>query len=109
MATSGLAVYGVYERLAVVVAHRPLEGGRIGRVDLERQVGDALHGLHRCLEDGRLVESGDADVDVEYVRAGLGLRHSFAQNVRGVSFRERGPEALLACRVDALSDDDGVA
>jgi hypothetical protein len=68
-----------------------------------------LYSLHCRVKDGRLVESGNADVDVEYVRSGLGLRHGFAQDVRGVAFRERCSEALLACRVDALSDDDGVA
>ena len=90
------------------MAERALERRGVGGVDLERHVGDALHGLDRRVEHGRLVQPGDADVDVEDVRAGLGLRHRLAEDVGDVALGQRGPELLLAGGVDALADDDGV-
>ena len=88
------------------MAHRPLKGDGVGGVDLKREVGDALHRLHRSVEDGRLVQPGDADVDVEDVRSGVGLRDRLAEDVCDVALRQGGLQPLLPGGVDPLPYDD---
>ena len=88
------------------MAERVFERDGVGRVDLQRRVGDALNGLHGRPQDLWLVQPGHAGVDVENRRAGLDLRNRLAENVTGVAGLVGLAELFLAGWVDALADDD---
>ena len=90
------------------MAQRPLKRTGIGRVYLDRQVHDPLHGLHGGLEHRRLVQPRHAYVYVEKLRTRLRLRHGLAQDVGGIPLRQGRLELLLASGVDALAYDHGV-
>ena len=81
--------------------------GREGMLEVSDRM-NALHGLNRGVQDGRLVQSGNAHVHVEDMRPGLRLRDGLAQDVRHVSLFQRRAELLLSSWVDALSDYDCV-
>ena len=53
----------------------------IGRVDLEWQISDTLHSLDRRIENGWFVKSGNANIDVKYMRTRISLRNRLAQQV----------------------------
>ena len=87
---------------------RVLERDGIGRVDLERRVGDRLDRLDRLAQDLRLVDPGDAGIDVKNRRPRLNLSNRLAQNVPHVARLVRLAKFLLSRRIDPLADDEGV-
>ena len=76
-----LAVDRVDDGLAGVAAHGGLDGGGVGRVDLQRQERGALELLGGLLDDLDLVDLGQAHVDVQDVGALLLLADALAHHV----------------------------
>ena len=86
----------------------PLQRLGIGGVDLQWEIGHALHGLDGRIKDSRFIKPRHADVDVQNMRTRFCLRNGFAQHVCHIAFRQRHLEFLLSGRVYALADDDGI-
>lgn len=62
-------VYRVHKRFSIVDSESPLQGPAIGRINLQRQVDNALKLPHRLLHHGRLVDLRKAHVDVQNLGA----------------------------------------
>ena len=90
------------------MTQRGLERLGVGRVDLQRHVRDALDRLHGRTEDRRFVDARHARIDVEDVRARIGLGDRLAQNVTRVARLVGLFQLLLARRIDALADHQRV-
>ena len=102
--TLGLAADRVYDGPAV---HRPqtrLDRLRVRRVYLQGQVDHGLQGLDRAGHHRRLVDAGQADVDVQNVRAGILLFQATRNDIVKVLLAQGLLEALLPGGVDALAD-----
>ena len=102
--TLGLAADRVYDGPAV---HRPqtrLDRLRVRRVYLQGQVDHGLQGLDRAGHHRRLVDAGQADVDVQNVRAGILLFQAARNDIVKVLLPQGLLEALLPGGVDALAD-----
>ena len=99
----------VDDRLAVIGAQCRLDRVRLGAIDLQRQIGDALEQGHHVHERRLFVDVGKPRVDVEDVRARLFLLDRLAGDVVVVAAAQRLFHRLFAGRVDAFADHaDGV-
>ena len=77
----GLAVHGVDEGLACIAAHGAAHGLGVGGVNLQRQVAHGLNALHDLHKNARLIELGQAHVDVERVDSKFCLVKRLAHRV----------------------------
>ena len=86
-----------------------LDRVRLGAIDLQRQIGDALEQGHHVHERRLFVDVGKPRVDVEDVRARLFLLDRLAGDVVVVAAAQRFFHRLFARRIDAFADHaDGV-
>ena len=97
-----LTVDRVDDGLTVVDAQRTGQGLWIRGVELQRQVGDGLQILDKLLQRGGLVDAGQARVDVEHLRTGLGLGHSLSAGVGAVAVPQGLLQPFFAGGIDAL-------
>ncbi len=104
-----LAVGRVDKGLTGIAAHGRLDDLRICRVDLQRQRGHALQLGHKLNHGGALVDLGQAHVNVQDLRAGVGLRDGLAHDVVVVALAQGLLHLLLARGVDALANDAHLA
>ena len=105
--TLPFSAYGVNHSLAVVVAQSDLHSMRIGRVDLQGQIGDRLQLTHSRFEHFRFVDLRQTHVHVQYVNAGFLLPHALTQDVIHISLEESLLEAFLSRGIDPLSNENG--
>ena len=103
-----LAADRVNQSLAVVDSHCSFHGFGVNRVNLKRQVNNALNGAYHALHHLRLVDFGQTDIDIKHRNALDILADRFAENVADISASQRFLEAFFACRIDSLADDNGV-
>ena len=99
-----LSVYGVYYGLAVVYPESPLKGGRIGRVQLQWQIRNALKLLCKAGQHLCLIYAGKAGVYIQRMGALLLLKYALTQYQVVIPFRQRLFHAGLAGGVYALAD-----
>ncbi len=93
------------ERLALVSLEARLEHLDDRRVEAERQVGEALDEADGRRHELRLVEEGDAHVDVEHHRAAGDLVAHVGGDPREVAGPQLVLEERAPRRVDPLADD----
>ena len=86
-----------------------LDHCRIRRVDLQRQINNALDGLDYLRDDRSLIDALCTDIDVEHLRARLLLCNGEFLDVAHILLKKRLLQPLLARRIDALSDDIDLA
>ena len=98
-----LPVHRVDDGLAVVHPQPPLEGGGVGRIQLQRQADHALQGFHHTLHHGGLVHAGHAHIHIQDGRPALGLADGLGQDVVHVPLPDGLLEALFAGGVDPLA------
>ena len=93
-------------RLAVVDPHSGFHRRVVGRVNLQRERVYALELLHGADQHLLLVNSRDADVDIQNLCPGLLLLRPFPEHI-AVVLRGKGfLQLFLAGRVDPLADQD---
>ena len=95
----------VDQRATLVHRQAGLERLDDGRVDADRQVGQALDELDRLLEQLGLIGQRHAHVDVEHHRAALDLRLDVALDRGQVTGAQLLLEDASPGRVDAFADD----
>ena len=100
-----LAVDRVDDGLAGVASRRRLNGGGVGRVDLQGQQCGALELLACCLDHLDLVDLGQAYVDVEDIGSLLLLANALGHYVIEVAVAQGLLQTLFARGIDTLADD----
>ena len=98
-----LTVDRVDDRLAVVNTQCAGKGLRIGRIQLQGQVGDGLQILDELFQRGRLVNAGQTGVDIQHFGTGLGLGNRLGAGVGAVPIPQGLLQAFFAGGVDALT------
>ena len=101
-----LARDGVEQRFAVVDAHRALHGGGVAGIQAQRQGTGRLQFFDKPCQDGRLVDIGHADVDVEDRRIAVLLAEAFREQHVQIAFFKRGTHLFADAGVDALADQE---
>ena len=76
-----LSVYRVDQRFSVVDPERPLHRHRIGSINLQRQVQNALKLLHDIHHHLRFIDPRKSHVDVENIGAALLLGNTHGEDV----------------------------
>ena len=100
-----LAVYRVDQGLSTVQAAGALQGLGVGGIQHQRQGNARLQLLHRGNQHGRLIDLGQAHVNVQQIGAQIALGNRFAHQVIKVAFAQGRFQLWLAGGVDALADD----
>ena len=98
---------GVHHRLAVIEAQGVLHHHRIGSVDLERKRRHALKRLHGPAHHRPLVNTGQADVNIQNMRAARLLLNRLRKHIIHIVFPQGLLKTLFSRWVDALADDNG--
>ena len=100
------AGHRVDQRLALVDGEPALQCGDDRGVDREGGVGDRLHDLDGCGQDGGFVGQRDAGVDVQHMGAGRQLGVGILDHAREVAGGHFCRQFFASGRVDAFADDD---
>ena len=102
-----LSVDGIDDRLAGIDPQRCFQCSRVGGIKLQGEVSDLQNRLHGLWQHLCFVNAGCADIDIENIGAGIGLRDRLAAQIIEITVEQRLLHALFAGRIDALSDDAG--
>ena len=100
-----LAVDRVDDRLAGIYPQRCFQCCRIRGIELKGQVGHLQDRADRLRQHCSLVYARGADIDIQNIRAGIGLRDRFAAQIIHIHIQKRLLHALFSRRVDAFPDD----
>ena len=98
-----LAVHRVDDGLTVIDAQRTGQRVPVGRIQLQRQVGDRLEFPHQHFQRGGFVNIRQPGVDVQHFGPGLGLGHRLGAGIGAVALPQRLLEAFFAGGIDALA------
>ena len=101
-----LAVDGVQHRLAVIQAQGTLHRLVIGGINLQRCIRNRLQSRYSLRNQRRLINARRADIHVQHLRPHANLLQTKAADIIKVIIYQSFLQALFACRIDTLADDN---
>ena len=101
-----LAVNGIDHCLAIIDPQSMLHHRRVRGINLQGERRHALKRFHRLPHHRPLVDAGQADVDVENVRAALLLLNGLREHIIHIVFPQCLLKTLFTRGIDALADDN---